>query len=252
MPDEKQIQVFLNPLQFHEVDEPWASIDEKELSPTDILNFICIPGIGSDTESLIQRYKEISIEKIKLIAAPYEQRILDKLVWPLRNAKAAYMCGNYLSTIALCGMVTEMVAILLFEISGFQLNNKPMSDKDQNSVFGRKFEKLGQMRRVSILAAYSIIDSDILSAFESIRIVRNRYLHLWSQDHDQLPIDAVQSYKSAVQIVVAAIGQNIKEGKLILNQNFVKYLKRKGIYKEDNEAQQACIGDDEVHAVPDT
>ena len=157
-------------------------------------------------------------------------------MWPLRNAKAAYMCGNYLSTIALCGMVAEMVAILLFEISGFQLNNKPMSDKDQIAVFGRKFEKLGQERRVKILAAYSIIDSDIFTAFEAIREVRNRYLHLWSQDHEQLPIDAVKSFEFAVNIVVAAVGQKIHKGKLILNPAFVKYLKRKGVYKEEKNA----------------
>lgn len=146
------------------------------------------------------------------------------------------MCGNYLGTIALCGMVAEMVAMLLFDIGGFQLNNKPMSEKDQIAIFGRKFEKLGQERRVKILAAYSMIDPKIVDAFETIRTKRNHYLHLWSQDHEQLPIDAVKSFESAVQIVVAAIGQNIKEGKLILNQAFVKYLKRKGVYNENGDA----------------
>ena len=71
-------------------------------------------------KSLIKRYKEISKEKVRFFAAPAEERILNKLVWPLRNAKASYMVGNYLGTIALCGMVSEMVAILLFDISDFK------------------------------------------------------------------------------------------------------------------------------------
>ena len=155
MSKDELVEVFLNPLLFHEIDDPWASLQKEEPSLEAVLEFICIPGTGSDLKSLVERYREISTEKTRLFAAPYERRILDKLVWPLRNAKAAYMCGNYLSTIALCGMVAEMVAMLLFEITDFHLNNKSMSENDQVSVFGRKFEKLGQDRRVQVLAAYS-------------------------------------------------------------------------------------------------
>ncbi len=65
------------------------------------------------------------------------------------------MVGNYLGTIALCGMVAEMVAVLLYEISNFSLKNRPMTEQDQTSVFGSKFEKLGQDRRVQdILLRY--------------------------------------------------------------------------------------------------
>jgi hypothetical protein len=236
MPEDKLIEVFLNPLQFHEIDEPWASFQKGEPSLEAVLDFICIPGIGSDLRSLIKRYREISVEKTRLFAAPHEQRILDKLVWPLRNAKAAYMCGNYLGTIALCGMVAEMVAMLLFEITQFRLNNRPMSEKDQVSVFGRKFEKLGQERRVQILAAYAIIDKNLEDAFEGIRTIRNRYLHLWSQDHERLPLDAIKSFEAAVLLVVSAIGQNIKDGKLIMNPALVSYLERKGTYKGEEDA----------------
>lgn len=236
MPEDKLIEVFLNPLQFLEIDEPWASLQKEEPSLEAVLDFICIPGIGSDLKSLIKRYREISVEKTRLFAAPHEQRILDKLVWPLRNAKAAYMCGNYLGTIALCGMVAEMVAMLLFEITQFRLNNRPMSEKDQVSVFGRKFEKLGQDRRVNILAAYAVIDKNLEDAFERIRTTRNRYLHLWSQDHEQLPLDAIKSFEAAVLLVVSAIGQNIKDGKLVMNPALVSYLEQKGTYRGEEDA----------------
>jgi len=236
MPEDKLIEVFLNPLQFLEIDEPWASLQKEEPSLEAVLDFICIPGIGSDLKSLIKRYREISVEKTRLFAAPHEQRILDKLVWPLRNAKAAHMCRNYLGTIALCGMVAEMVAMLLFEITQFRLNNRPMSEKDQVSVFGRKFEKLGQDRRVNILAAYAVIDKNLKDAFERIRTTRNRYLHLWSQDHEQLPLDAIKSFEAAVLLVVSAIGQNIKDGKLVMNPALVSYLERKGTYRGEEDA----------------
>jgi len=237
MSDDKRIEVHLNPLNFIEVDEPWASIGTREITLETILSFICTPGIGSERDILISRYKEISIEKPRLFAAPNEQRILDKLIWPLRHAKAAYMVGNYLGTIALCGMVAEMVAILLFEISNFRLNNKPMSEQDQSGVFGSEFEKLGQDRRVKILNAYGIINDQLKKAFDMIRTKRKRYLHIWSQDHDRLPADAIEAFNAAVLIVVSAIGQDLQEGRLMLNPKLIQYLDQKGIKHEENETR---------------
>jgi len=235
MTDEKTVGVFVNPLQLRDVDEPWVSITEREPTLESLVEFICTPGIGTDLENLVSRYKEISKEKPRLFAAPVEQRILDKLIWPLRHAKAGYMVGNYVGTIALCGMVAEMVAMLLFEITSFSLNNKPMTEQDQSSVFGRKFEKLGQQRRVQILHAYGVINDKLKKAFDLIRSTRNKYLHLWSQDHEQLPADAIATFNAAIEIAVAAIGQNIQDGKLILNPSLVKYLSRKGVYKDKDE-----------------
>jgi|APFre7841882630_1041343.scaffolds.fasta_scaffold05247_5 predicted membrane protein len=133
-------------------------------------------------------------------------------------------------------MVAEMVTMLLFEITQFRLNNRPMSEKDQVSVFGRKFEKLGQDRRVKILAAYVVIDKNLECAFERIRTSRNRYLHLWSQDHEQLPLDTIKSFEAAVVLVVSAIGQNIKDGKIVMNPTLVIYLKQKGTYRGEEDA----------------
>jgi hypothetical protein len=235
MADEKTIQVFINPLQLLSVDEPWASATGNKPNLESIVEFICTPGIGSDLDSLVTRFKAISKEKPRLFAAPVEQRILDKLVWPLRHAKAGYMVDNYLGTIALCGMVAEMVAMLLFEIATINLNNKPMTEQDQIAVFGSKFEKLGQDRRVQILHAYGIINDDLKKAFDLIRIARKKYLHLWSQDHEQLPADAIEAFNSAILIAVTAIGQNIQDGKLILNPSLVKYLAKKGVYTSEDD-----------------
>jgi len=232
MSDDKLVEVYLNPLQFLELDEPWASVKSEEVSPESVLKFLCSPGIGSNIEDIISRYKEISIEKIRLFAAPNEQRILDKLVWQLRQAKAGYMCGNYIGTIALCGMVSEMVAVLLFEISDFKLNNQAMLEKDQRAVFGNTFEKLGQERRIQILLSYGIINNEIKSFFDKISIIRRRYLHYWSEDHDRLSSDAIICYEAAVSIVVSAIGQKVQGGKIILNPSIIRYLNKYGQVKD--------------------
>jgi hypothetical protein len=235
MSDDRLIEVFVNPIQFTDVDKPWATLNQ-EVTAQSVLDFICTPGVGSDIESILSRYKTISIERKRLLAAPNEQRILNKLIWPLRNAKAGYMCGNYLGVIALCGMVAEMVAIFLFEINIFQLNKRIMSDNDQKAVFGSNFEKLGQDRRINVLHTFGVIDDELRISFDTIRSIRRKYLHLWSQDHEKLPSDAVKCFEAAVLLVVSTIGQDLKDGKLLLNKGIIEYLEKKlGRYSESDD-----------------
>jgi hypothetical protein len=168
MPEPKRFAGWIDPLKFFAVDEPSPS-DSPVPSAEAFLDFLSLPGVPADGESLARRYREIAREPVVLFVAPAEQRILEKLVWPLRHAKAAYMVGNYLSTIALSGMVAEMVAVLLFDTAGVRISNRPMTVKDQEALFGREFEKLDQRRKVEVLQTYGIIDDIAKSAFDGIR-----------------------------------------------------------------------------------
>lgn len=233
MSNDKVFQAWINPLAFLEVDEPWAKSMQQELNLEAFLKYLCTPGIGSDLDSLTKRYQEISTEPKRLIAAPLEEQILNKLVWPLRHAKGSYILGNYLGTIALCGMVVEMVSILIFEISDIHINNKLIDESTEGKLFGRSFEKLGQERRVAVLHGFNLIDDEMKSLFDIVRQKRNKYLHFYSQDHAQLAPDAVEVFNTAVTIVVKVIGQDLQDGRLILNPKLLKYLEDKGIVKTD-------------------
>ena len=115
MPNGRVFKAWINPLAFIEVEFPSAG-EPASISPDTILSFLCPPGTPDDAKSLVERYKRISTGP-KLFAAPAEPRILEKLVWPLRHAKASYVVGNNLSVVALCGMVAEMVAVLLWQLA---------------------------------------------------------------------------------------------------------------------------------------
>jgi hypothetical protein len=227
------LDIWINPLQFQRVDEPWASASKVVPTLEAVLEFLCTPGTDSRLDSLVVRYREISNEQTRLSAAPVEERILEKLVWPLRHAKASYMVGNYLGTISTSGMVAEMVAILLFELSELAVNDKPMSLDEQVRQFGSLFEKLGQEKRVRTLFKRGDLDNETKAAFDLIRTIRRKYLHLWSQDHDRLPKDAIATFLAAVTLVVKALGQDIRDGKLYLNPALYKYLERSGAYYPD-------------------
>ncbi|MDZ7686948.1 MAG: hypothetical protein U5O39_19995 [Gammaproteobacteria bacterium] len=178
---------------------------------------------------MLERYKKISVESPRIFAAPAEERLLERLIWPLRQAKGTYMLGGYLSTISICGMVAEMAAILNFDLGSFQINDVEMTEKMQQNVFGSRFERLGQERRVNILFGYGIISSGLKEDFDTIRTKRRTYLHLWSSDHSTLADDAVACFLAAVRIVVSTLGLSIDGGKLILRQEVFQYLRDHGV-----------------------
>jgi len=229
------MNAWINPLAFLDVDGPPAPNLPDQPTPQTILGFICLPGTSADVGTLVGRYKEISSETVALAVVPAEQRILDKLVWPLRHAKASYMVGNYLAVIALAGMVAEMVALLRWEVSEISLNGRPMTADGEKALFGTTFERLGQERRLQVLSAYGLIDAAARGRFDIIKETRRGYLHLWSQDHDSLPGDAIKSYHAAVALVATTIGQEFREGKIVINQPLVKYLERQGVYQPREE-----------------
>jgi hypothetical protein len=223
------IPVFVNPLQLLEVDEPWASMSPKPPTADDIFKFMCTPGVPSDLDSLTARYKEISQEKARLFAVPDDQRILEKLVWPLRHAKASYVVGNFLSTIALCGAVAEMMALFLFEIS--VLEGIEVKDSTGSAVMSKAFERERQVDRLKILLANNLIGADLKTDFDLIRTTRRKYQHLWSQDHASLQADSLAVFISTVAVVVGSLGLSMNAGKVVLKPAVLKYLQKQGLYQ---------------------
>jgi hypothetical protein len=237
--------IFVNPLAFLEVDEPWASTSQRTADLQAVLDFMCSPGTKSDLVSLLARYREVSTEPTRLCFAPAEACFLSKIVWPLRNAKGCYMVGNYLGTISLCGLVAEMAAILLFDISNGDTIG-PFDEKAQQESFGSIFERLGQEQRVKNLRKWNLIDDELKSHFDSIRQMRRKYLHFYSEDDSALAKHALKSYIDAVTIVVKVIGQGFTpNGVLIVRQQLLRYLDRLGIVEparqeKPDQAQFKC------------
>ncbi|MGO9837443.1 MAG: hypothetical protein ACLP1X_24905 [Polyangiaceae bacterium] len=123
------------------------------------------------------------------------------------------------------GMVSEMVAILLFETANIQMNNVPLREDDQTALYGSTFEKLGQDRRTRVLRCYGGISEEQEKAFDELRGIRKKYLHLWSKSHDSLPEDAFKAFAAASKVVVAVVGAGAGPGgKLIITEVMKRYL----------------------------
>jgi len=228
---------FIKPLNFIAVKALGSSEQNPALDGTSILKELTYPDyLPEDLMPLHHRYVEVTAEEITqstegLLIAPQDEELLGKVVWPLRQAKALYVLGNYIGTIALCGMVAEMTTILLFELNP----SSKLSVVD--------FEKQGQKNRVRFLSGKKItvdrndiqdkkvLDDGLKTSLDKIRSLRRNYLHYFSQSDDSLPKDSRRIYKETVAVVVAVVGQKIQNGRLVVKPEFSDYLRRKGLLK---------------------
>ena len=228
MANEGTFKAWINPLAFPGVDLARAgdAVPDAEA----MLSVVCRPGVPHDTGSLVDRSRRISARARVLFAAPDEPAILEKLVWPLREAKASYVLGNHLAVVAMCGLVAEMVAVLLMRLAEVELRGKEWKEGGQ-ATYEEWIEGLGQARREKILRQHSLVGQDVVEMFRTIRLTRSGYLHRWSQGHASLAKDAEACFHAATGLVVEAIGQDVREGRIVLNPRLIAYLEREGVYR---------------------
>lgn len=229
------LTVQLNPLMFSAIEaasngSPVPTVDE-------ILEYLLSPDVTRTRDGFAVRYNEISAPD-DLPVAPNEPTILEKLVWPLRHAKGSYALGNFLGCIALCGVVSEMVAVLLWDISKVRLGSDIMTEQKQADLFASSFEKLGQDRRTKVLHAFKLIDDEAKVAFDELRILRRRYLHLLSQTHEEISSDARRAYAATVRLVKVVLPPSFQNGILMLRPDLMAYLVEKGLASKERKVPE--------------
>ena len=216
---------FVNPLAFIEVEEPWITAHPVAVTDEHLRAYLCQPGLGHSLEEIVNRYKTISVEQNDRISiAP--PGILERLVWPLRHAKASYALGNSVGSIALCGLASEMTALLIFETYDEYRGHTGMSHKFLQHFKAGAFEKLSQAQRTQVLLELGWIDRASKERFDNVRRVRRKYLHLFSTTFKDLEQDAVNAFLDTVKNVREALGLDVKDGKLILKPEMLAWNQR--------------------------
>lgn len=200
-----------------------------------LFDYLFSPGAEHGAASFIRRLEDLP-DVLQVV--PSEPNILEKLVWPLRCARGNFALGNYVACIALCGMVCEMLAILLWEISTPRVRAVSLGtsvEADGDAVFGDGgFERLGQERRIPVLRALGLIDAAAEQAFGRVRLLRKRYLHFLSHDHARGEEDAKQAFADAAHVVAFVVGPtDVREGVVFLRKELSEYLAREGVLVEE-------------------
>jgi len=233
MPDEKYLlQVILNPLRFFAAEfvlpgKPDVP-DEKE-----VLRYLTDPSVDGAAESFVKRYKDLmsALDSI-IIASPADELFLDKFIRPIQHAIRSYLLGGYLGCISMCGMVSEMSAILIYQMADKSIGNQSFTSESERHIYGREYEKLGQERRIDVLKAFGFIDLSTFESFDKIRQLRNRYLHYLSQDHSGIETDAKECLISATRILHFLMKPSVSSGGIAFSPVLVRYLIDHKIMKE--------------------
>jgi HEPN domain-containing protein len=156
---------------------------------------------------------------------PHTAKIFERLLKPLKSAKRNYSLGDYLATVSTCGIVGEMLTILIWEINDVRLNNKPLSKSMEKVILGHSFEeRLSQDRRLKILKAFGLISESQYQELNSIREIRNRYLHSWKEESLNEKKDAFDTIKYAFRIFreITGIGIGDEPGTIKINPKLLK------------------------------
>lgn len=167
------------------------------------------------SQKILDRYVETTTKNLHISIAPYTKEIFERLLKPLKAAKKNYCLGDYSSAIASCGIVGEMLAILLWKINEPRLKGQPITEEDEKGLFGSTFEKLGQKRRLEILKTFGYINEFQHCNFVAIKNSRRPYLHLWSVELKNDRKDALDTFKKAFQLFREITGIGITNARAV-------------------------------------
>ena len=191
--------------------------------------------------NLLKRNDRFRKEVASLNALPFNPDLHAKVIAPLKQAYGAFVTGNYLSTLAQCGMIGEMIAIFDFEVGASGSRAEPIDPKKGKPITLKRFEELGQEARISILLHNRFIDSSCSESLGKIRNTRNNYLHLWSQSHQQVENDAYQVLCEAIKLIKATFFLLDQEQKTKIKPEVGRYLSTK--FKNDGDTVSSELFD---------
>lgn len=179
------------------------------------------------SKEVLTRYAEVTMNDIHDSIMPSQEDIFKRLLTPLKSAKKSYCLGEYTATVALCGIVGEMLAILVWKMNEIKVKGNPVTEKQEKGLFGFKFEELNQKARLKILKTLGCITQTQFSNFEKIRKARRPYMHFWNVNFSKDKEKTRYIYKTTFRLYKKITGLKIINGrKLVLNPLLSKYLSK--------------------------
>jgi hypothetical protein len=191
------------------------------LNDRNFLEFLCVT---ETPDQIVDRYKKITsdVQHHKLAILLAERNIRTKISLSMKAAVGCYVAANYLGTVAICGMICEMLAILEYELA----DNKPKPNEEK--LFGSSFEKLRQGRRIDVLRGLNVIDDEQDTLFRVPMSIRNRYLHRFSQSHEPIAEEALQAWSATPDLVLRTLKLRPSNGKIVISSKLSRYLRKHG------------------------
>lgn len=174
-------------------------------------------------QDLVRKYTEVTPKQHHQFITPAHEKIKVRILEPLRNAKKSYCNDEYVTAIALCGIVGETMAHVLYQLYETKIGEVVITSDIEESIFGRKFDELGQMRRIEVLSKLGYVAKDQEKILRDLQQTRRPYMHWWNlgkttdkvrNDARQCVVDATRLFSSVFDIKLADAGSISIDGKV--------------------------------------
>lgn len=208
---------FFGPVITNLADEDIPKLINGELKPVAEIYKILLESffefpLSALSVPIIKRYMEVTTKEIHSSIVPSTEQLHVKLLRPLSSAKRNYCLGDYLATIAVSGMIAEMLTGLIWVMHG----------DSKEKINGKRFDDLSHAKRINLLLSEKIIPKLLYDDFDFIKKIRNKYLHSWKADFSNEKKDAMASVKKAFKLYKKVVQVSQKGGKVAINPLLLK------------------------------
>jgi hypothetical protein len=180
-------------------------------------------------QEVLSRYASISTSDFYNPIFPYTEKLLARFFYPLKSAKRVYCLGEFIACIEMCAHLGEMLAQLVWEMSAVSINEVPISNEQEKSLWGYKFEKLSQDRRIHVLRAFGLVSKEDEAYLDYLRVTRRKYFHLWSEDVANAGLDARECFLRITRLVKNTLRLEYENGSVNMNPLLSAYLAKHGL-----------------------
>ena len=213
-------------------------LDSSQIDPSiDMLRLSLNDFFGPtpwNSRIFLERYDRVSAPEDYIPFMPYESEIVANIIMPLISAKRMFCIGEFIASIGLCGIVSEMLAVLIWELNkdNVKIKGIEISSKNETVLFGKDMQSQGQKKRIQILRELGFVDQVVFDYFDQVREERNRFLHLWDitikiNEEEK----AEESLKNIILLAQKVFDIKTENGKPYFNQAITDYLQKKKLSK---------------------
>lgn len=225
---------------FSDEDKKWLLLKPEKKSLKDIeIAWHIEPFesfLGKDFEKIttdeIERYCEITMNETHMNITPSAnyKKVMDRIIKPIVLAKKYFTLGEYISCISMSGIAAEMMTLMIWKMSTFSIKGEIIENSEEEILFGKSFDRLGQYRRIALLKLIGAIQLEDKKMLEDIRKTRNKYTHAWNIPSREDEDNAKKVIKNTLILFknISGMGLSIDESKkqkIKINPNFLKFLK---------------------------
>lgn len=177
------------------------------------------------SQEILARYVEATTNESYMYVVPHTEEIFQRMLSPLKSAKKNYAFGEYIATIALSGLVGEMLSVLMWKMNPMAINGKQITEAQEEGLFGYNIERMDHSRRIKVLKTLGRLNDKQSSELNALKNIRKEFLHFWNPKRIDEKAEALNAFFIAMRLFKNITGVELADaGSIKADPRFLKYI----------------------------